>query len=111
MVRPAPQIVAVERGERPVERQDLHPMPGKVELADDLRPKQADHVRRHAEPKAREDLLGDGGPSQDVSSLEDERSTTGPSEVGRGHETVVAAADHDRVVAPPSRCARHRPGA
>jgi hypothetical protein len=32
-----PQVVALERRERPVERKDLQPVPGEVELADDLR--------------------------------------------------------------------------
>jgi hypothetical protein len=94
----APQVVAVDRRERPVERKDLQAVLRQVEVADDLRPQQRHDVGRDAEPEAGEDLLGDGRAAEDVAPLEDDGSKAGTREVGRGGEAVVAPADHDRVV-------------
>ena len=85
--------------ERAVERQDVEAVPGQLELADDLRPQQRHDVREDREPEAREDLLGDGRAAEDWPPLEDERPQPGPREVGGADEAVVAAADHDGVVA------------
>ena len=65
-----PQVVALERRECPVERQDLEAVLRQLELSDDLGPKQRDHVRGHAEPKAGEDLLGYRGPAENVAPFE-----------------------------------------
>jgi hypothetical protein len=39
-----PEVVVIERREGPVERQDLQAVLRKLQLADDLRTKQRDHV-------------------------------------------------------------------
>jgi hypothetical protein len=95
----APQVVVVERRERPVQRQDLEPVAAEVEVADDLRPEQGDDVGRDAEPEAGDDLLGDGGPAEHLAALEDNDAHAGPREVRGGDQAVVAAPDDDGVVA------------
>ncbi len=73
-------------------------MLGQLEVADDLRPKQAHDVREDREPEAREDLLGHGRATEHVAPFEDERPQPGPGEVGGADEAVVPATDHDGVV-------------
>ena len=51
------------------------------------------------EAEARDDLLGDGRAAEHVAPLEHEHAPAGPGEVGGADQAVVAAADHDRVVA------------
>ncbi len=48
--------------------------------------------------KPGDDLLGDGGPAEDVPPLEDEGARAAPREVGGRDQAVVATADHDGVV-------------
>ena len=104
----APQIVAAtrlwpvaraQRGERPVEREDVEAVLRELEVADDLRPQEADDIREDAEPEAREELLGHRGATEDVAPLQDERLEAGARQVGRADEAVVAPADDHRVVA------------
>ena len=70
-----------------------------LELADDLRTQEGDDVGEDAEAVARHDLLGDGRTAEDVTAFQDQDRLAGLREVGRGHEAVVASADHDGVVA------------
>ena len=93
-----PQVVAVQWRERAVQRKDLQAVLGEFQLPDDLWPEQADHVGRHAEAEAREDLFGHGRPAQDVPALQDERPQPSLGQVGGAHQAVVAAADEDDVV-------------
>ena len=104
----SPQVVAAalgralalaQRGERPVERQDVEAVLRELEVADDLRPQQRDDVREDAEAEAREQLLGHSGATEDWPLLEDQRLQAGAREVGRADQAVVAAADDHRVVA------------
>ena len=76
-----------------------------LELSDDLGPEQRDHVRGHAEPKSREDLLGYRGPAENVAPFEHDYLQARPREVGRRHQPVVPAADHDGVVHTSVGCA------
>ena len=75
------------------------PCRGSCEVADDLRPQQADDVASDAEAEAGEDLLGDRGATEDVAPLEDEGPQAGPGEVRGADQAVVATADDDGVVA------------
>ncbi len=94
-----PQVVAVRhRRERAVERQDLEAMPRQVELADDLRPQQRDHVRADRELEAREYLFRDRGAADHVPPLEHQHLAPRPRQVGGVDEPVVPAADDDHVV-------------
>src|SRR5919109_373152 len=52
-----PEVVVLERGEGPVEREDLESVLRQLELADDLGAEQRDDVRGDAEPEAREHLF------------------------------------------------------
>ena len=88
-----------ERRERAVERQDVEAVRGQVELADDLGPQQRHDVREDREPEAREDLLGHRRAAEHVAPLEDDGLQPRAREIGGADQAVVAAADHDRVVA------------
>ena len=85
---------------------------GQLEVADDLRPQQADDVARDREPEARDDLLRDRGAAEHVPALQDDGLEAGAGEVRGGDEAVVAAADDHRVVAlrhpVPPLCNVHR---
>ena len=99
MIVHPPEVVIVEWRDRPVQRQDLEAVLGELELADDLRTKQRDDVGEDAEAVPGHDLLGNRRATQHVPTLEDDDLLARLREVRRGHETVVASADHDRVVA------------
>ena len=95
----APEIVAAGHGrEGAVERQDFEAVARQVEVADDFRPQQRDHVRADRELEARVDLFGDGGAAEHVAALEHENFLAGLGQVGGVDQAVVAAADHDDVV-------------
>ena len=83
----------------PSSGQDVEAVLRQVEVADDLRPEQADDVARDREAEARDDLLGDRRAAEHVAPLEDERLEAGPRQVGGGDEPVVPSADDHRVVA------------
>src|SRR4029079_8231361 len=87
-----------ERRECAVERQDLEAVPRQLELADDLRPQQAHHVRRNREAEPWDDLLGHGGPAATVRRLEAEGARAAACERGGRDKPIVATADHDGVV-------------
>ena len=70
----------------------------KLELADDLGPQQRHDVGEHREAEPGDDLLGEGCAAEEVTTLEHQDLEPGSGEVGRVHQPVVAAADHDRVV-------------
>ena len=69
-----------------------------VELADDLRPEEADDVRGDARLEARPNLFGDRGATQDVAALEDNDLQPGAGKVSGAGQAVMAAADDDRVI-------------
>ena len=99
VVAVAVEAVAVrQRSEGALERQDGEPVTREVQFADDIRAHQADHVREHAVLEARKDLLGDGGASQQRPRFEHAYVEARAGQVGRVHEAVVPAADHDHVV-------------
>ena len=98
MVVHPPQVIVLEGGERPVERQDLETVLRELELADDLGAEERDDVRGDAEPKAREDLLGHRRTAEDVAPLEHHDLESCACEVRGGHQPVVAAADDHGVV-------------
>ncbi len=69
----APEIVAAGHGrERAVERKDFEAVARQVEVADDFRTQQRDHVGAHRELEARVDFFGDGGAAEHVAALEHE---------------------------------------
>jgi hypothetical protein len=72
---------------------------GQVELADDLRPEQRDDVAEDGEAEAGIQLLGDRRAPEHVPALKHDRLHARPREIGGTDQAVVAAADHDRVVA------------
>ncbi len=94
-----PQVIAVGHGrEGAVERQDFQAMAGKIEIADNLRPQQRDHVGAHRELESGEDFFGDGGPAEHVPALQHQHFLSGARQIGGVDEAVVASADHDHIV-------------
>ena len=99
-VVPAGQRPPVAEGsERPVERLEPQAVPGEVEVVNDLRPQQADHVGEDRDRESRQDLLAVGRPAHPLVLLDDQDVPAGPRQVGGGDQPVVAAPDDDVVVA------------
>src|SRR6266540_1398753 len=99
MIVHAPQVVAVRhRRERAIERKDLEPVMGKIELADDLWPQQRHYVRAHREAESLEHLLGHGGATDQMTSLEHEHLAAAARKIRGGRQNVVAADYDDHVV-------------
>ena len=99
MVIYAPQVIAIGHGrEGAVQGKDFQAVAGKVEIADDLRPQQRDHVRADREFEAGKDLLGHGGPAQHVAALQYYNFLAGTRKIGGIGEPVVPAANHDCVI-------------
>src|SRR5262249_31843068 len=95
-----PQVVAVRhRRERAVEREDLEAMARQIEVADDLGPEQRHDVGADGKAEAGKHFFGDGGAAEDVAPLEDQHLAPGAREMAGGRQSVVAAADDNRVVA------------
>jgi hypothetical protein len=92
------EVVALERRERTVERQDLEAVLRQRELPDDLGAEQRDDVRGHAEPKAGEHFLGHRRPAEKVAPFEHDDLEAGTREVRRRHQPVVPATDDHGVV-------------
>ena len=93
------QVVAVAgRVERRRHHQRHEAVLDEVELVDDLGPQQAQRVGERGEREARHQLLGDRGAADEVALLEHQRAQPGLGEVAGVDQSVVAAADHDRVV-------------
>ncbi len=95
------QVVALAvRRERRGHQERHEAVLGQLEVVDDLRPQQAQRIRERREPEAGPQLLGDGGATDQVTALEDERLEAGFRQVGAVDQAVVAATDDDRVVCP-----------
>src|SRR3954464_6248430 len=99
MVVDAPEVIPIRhRRERPVERQDLEPVPRQVQLANDFRTKQRDDGRTDRVLEAGMKLLGDGRAADQVAPFEDQDFAPRPREIRGVHETVMPAANDDDVV-------------
>ena len=95
----APQVVAARHGsERAVERQNFQAVAGQVEVANDLRPQQRDHVGADRELESGENFFGDGGAAEHVAALEHQNFLAGARQIGGVDQAVVASADDDYVV-------------
>ena len=73
-------------------------MPRQIEIANDLRPQQRDHVGANGKLEAGKDLFGHRGAAQHVAALQHQDFLAGARQIGGVHQAVVAAADHDGVV-------------
>src|SRR5690348_1496614 len=102
MIIHAPEVIAVGHGrKRAVQWQDFQPMPGKVELADNLRPQQRDHVRALGKQEPGKDFFRHRRAAQQVPAFQNDDFLTGFGEVRRVDEPIMAAADDDGVVVLP----------
>ena len=94
-----PQVVAAGHGrESAVERKNLQAVARKIEVANDLRPQQRDHVRAHRELESGKDFFGDGCAAEHMAALQHQNFLPGLRQVGGVDQAVVAAADDDHVV-------------
>ncbi len=92
-------IAAVQRGRQGAfQGQDRQAVGRQVEIADDLRPEEADDIGEDGEFKAGEDLLGDGCATHQIALFQDQCLFAGAGQVGGGHKPVVPAAYDDGVV-------------
>ncbi len=73
-------------------------MAGQIEVANDLRPQQRNHVGAHREFEARENFFGAGGAAQHVAAFKDQNFLAGTRQIRGVDQAVVASADHDHVV-------------
>ncbi len=71
--------------------------PGELHVGDDRGPQRADGVRQRRAAVSRGDLLGDGCSADRRAPFEHERLETGPRQIERGDQAVVAGADDDRA--------------
>ena len=98
----APQVITVgHRRERAVERQDFQPVPWQVELPDDLRPQQRDHVRTLRKQEPGKNLFCHCGAAQHVPALENDDFLPCFCKIRGIDQPIVAAADDDHVVVLP----------
>ena len=72
-------------------------MARQIQVADDLRVEERNRVCRHGVAKAGMKFLGDGGAADDVASFENGDFQASRRQVGGADESVVAAADDQRV--------------
>ena len=72
-------------------------MAGELELPDDLRAEQRAHVGRGGDAVPGPYFFGHASAAHDLAALEDQNAQSGPGEVRRGHEPIVARADDDDI--------------
>ena len=93
------QVIAIVHGsECRLHEKGHEPVLDQLELLDDLGPYVAQGIGKSRELKPREKLLGDGRTTHDVSPFEDQGSESCLGEIGTVDQSVMAAADHYRVV-------------
>src|SRR5277367_2963722 len=73
-------------------------MPRQIQLANNFRTKQRNHVGTLGEKKPRNNFLGDGCSPKNAPALQHNNFLPRLSKVSRVHKSVVAAADNDDVV-------------
>ena len=99
MIVHAPQVVAAGHGrERTVEWKNLQAMAGKIEVANNLRPQQRDHVGADRKLEPLNDLFRASRSPEHVATLEHQHFLAGAREISGIDQPVVASADDDGVV-------------
>ena len=74
----APQVIAAGHGSKcAIERKNFQAVAGKIEVANDFRPQQRDHVGAHRELESRKDLFRDGRAAEHVPPLEHQNFLAG----------------------------------
>ena len=76
---------------------DPVPEPPQIQFRDDALRQQGHHVRRGRDPVAVPHRFGDGRPTDDAPTLQDEDVASGLGQVRGARETVVPAPHHDHV--------------
>ena len=95
----APQVVTIGHGrECAVERKNFQSVAGKIEVADDFRAQQRDHVRAHRELESGKHFFRDCCSAEHVPALQHQHLPAGAGQIGGVGEAIVASADHDYVV-------------
>src|ERR1700730_2239371 len=94
-----PEIVAARHGrEGAVEGQDFQAVAREVELPDDFRAKQRDHIGTFGEKKPGNDFFGDGGAAENVAAFEHDDLLPRFGKIRGVDQAVVASANDDNVV-------------
>ena len=95
----APQIIAVWHGrESSVERKNFQAVAREVQIANDFRSQQRNHVRTDRELEARKNFFGHRRSAEHMAPLQHQNFLAGTSQISRIGESVMAYADHDHVV-------------
>ena len=74
------------------------PWRGQIEIANDFRAQQGDHVGADRELEAGKNFFGDRGAAEHVTAFQHQHFLAGARQVGGIDQAVVAAADDDHVV-------------
>ena len=98
VVREDELVVVIERQNRSLAGSTSSPNWRSSRSRDDPRVQDAHDVGEDRGAEAGRELLGHGGPAEDVAALQDQHLEPGLGEVAAADEAVVAAADDDRVV-------------
>ncbi len=97
VVRP-PQIVAFERRERAVERENFEAVAHQVQLANDFRAEQGDYVGKNGEAETGNNLFGNSRAAEHGPAFNDKHLAPGASQVRGVHQAIVPAPDDDDIV-------------
>ncbi len=96
---PATETRSADMGrEGCLQRNELHPVAGQIQLANDRGSKEADHVGEHREGEARKDLFAHGGSAHQVPALQNQHLVPGFGQIGGSDQAVVPGADDDGIV-------------
>ena len=99
MIIYAPQIITARHGrERAIKRKNFQTMARKIEVANDLRPQQRNHVRANGKLESRQNFLGDRRTTEHMPALEHEHFLPCARKIRGMREPVVPSADHDCIV-------------
>jgi len=83
---------------RGIARHHAKPVRQKIEIADNFRPQHAGNVRSGRDAAGGGNLLGDAAAADDRPAFEDECGHSGARQIGGRGESIMAAANHNRVV-------------
>src|SRR4051812_45808101 len=98
MIVDTPQIVAMHRRERSVQRQDFQSVSRQIEFANDLGTEKRHDIRRDRKFETRKNFFRYGSSTNDIAALQHQNLFAGPGEVGRVNKSVVPAANNNDVV-------------
>ena len=109
MIVHSPQMVAIRhRSESAVERKNFQSVTRKIEVANNFRPQQRNHVRANRKLEAGKNFFRASRAAENVPALEHQYFFPCFRQIGGIGEAVVASADDNHVVFRTTRNGRHR---